>query len=370
MRELWVVVGACGATAAQPAVSSVERCRRGPAQVLCVLGGTLPLVFAAMTGATTIAANAAAAGAEVAPAPAEAAATAAATDAHGGKITIRDDTGATLTLAARPRRIVSLSPGATEMLFAAGAGEWIVATVQGADEPAAAKAIPRIGDSNALNYPRLIELKPDLVVVWEDMTNRLVVDSLRKLELPLYFVRVEGLEDIPNSVRQLGRLIGTSGIANPAAALMEERIAAIGSHQGQGEPLRVFYMLWAEPLYTIGNRHVINDAITRCGGRNIFGDIVFPAPIVEFKTVIERNPDVMLLSAPPITARDWTERWGQYPTIRAVQAQQILPFSDARLERMGPTAIDAVELLCEPLDKARRALEAMPAATAKARAPN
>ena len=125
-----------------------------------------------------------------------------------GALTIVDDTGATLRLTAPAQRIVSLAPGATEMLFAAGAGERIVATVMAADEPAAAKEILRIGDANALNYERLVALQPDMVVVWEDLTNRLVVESLRKLKMPLYFIRVKGLSDIPKSVRQLGRASG------------------------------------------------------------------------------------------------------------------------------------------------------------------
>lgn len=282
-----------------------------------------------------------------------------------GGIAITDGTGATLTLAAPAQRIVSLAPGATEMLFAAGAGDRIVATVMASDEPEAAKKIPRIGDANALNYERLVALKPDAIIVWEDLTNRLVVDSLRKLKLPLYFIRATSLADIPKSVRQLGRLAGTRDVAEKAAKSMDARIAAIGHRKVSGEPLRVFYMIWDEPLYTVGGRHVISDAIARCGGRNIFDDIAFPAPIVEMESVVKRDPDVMLLSAPPITARDWRERWGRYSTIRAVQTRQILTFSDTRLDRMGPTAIDVVEDLCVQLDTARKALAA-PAPTASA----
>ena len=222
--------------------------------------------------------------------------------------TFTDDTGATLTLSSPARRIVSLAPGATEMLFAAGAGGRVVATVMGADEPAAAKALPRIGDANTMNYEKLVALQPDVVVVWEDLTNRLVVDSLRKLKMPLYFIRAKGLADIPRSVRQLGRLAGTTAAADAAAAELERRIAALGRRKVTGEPLRVFYMIWDDPIYTVGGRHVISDAIARCGGRNIFDDIAFPAPIVELESVVKRDPDVMLLSAPPITARDWRER--------------------------------------------------------------
>lgn len=273
-----------------------------------------------------------------------------------GALKITDDTGASLTLRAPPQRIVSLAPGATEMLFAAGAGDRIVATVLAADEPAAAKKILRIGDANALNYERLVALKPEVVVVWEDLTNRLVVDSLRKLKMPLYFIRTQGLADIPKSVRRLGRMAGTEVVAESAAKALDQRIAVIGQRRIKGPPLRVFYMIWDEPIYTVGGRHVISDAIARCGGRNIFDDIAFPAPIVELESVVKRDPDVMLLSAPPITARDWRERWGRFTTIRAVQTRQILEFSDTRLDRMGPTAIDAVESLCGQLDAARKVL--------------
>ncbi|MEZ5458016.1 MAG: helical backbone metal receptor [Steroidobacteraceae bacterium] len=274
-----------------------------------------------------------------------------------GNYEVTDDTGATLRLAGPARRIVSLDARRQEMLFAAGAGERILATSRGSDTPAAAAAIPTIGDANAVNYERLVELKPDVVVVWEHLNNRLVIESLQQqLKMPTYFIRARGLADIPESVRRLGRLAGTADIAERAATGMEARLANVAGRQIEGEPLDVFYMLWAEPLYTVGSRHIIGDAIARCGGRNIFEDIDFPAPIVEIEAVVKRDPDVMLLSAPPITARDWRERWGQFQTIRAVQTGQLLTFGDPRLDRMGPTAIDAVEGLCEMLDKARAAL--------------
>jgi iron complex transport system substrate-binding protein len=339
-------------------MSAVPASRRWPARVVLPLLGALALWGAtaplqAQSPATAKPATATPASAK----PAAAAGSAARpNNAAPGGLTVTDDTGATLTLPAPAQRIVSLAPGATEMLFAAGAGERIVATVLASDEPEAAKKIPRIGDSNALNYERLVALKPDVVIVWEDLTNRLVVDSLRKLKMPLYFIRARGLADIPKSVRQLGRLTGTGAAAEKAAGAMDARIAAIVRRKVTGEPLRVFYMIWDEPLYTVGGRHVISDAIARCGGRNIFDDIAFPAPIVEMESVVKRDPDVMLMSAPPITARDWRERWGRYSTIRAVQTRQVLTYSDTRLDRMGPTAIDAVEGLCEQLDQARAAL--------------
>ena len=271
-------------------------------------------------------------------------------------ITVRDDTGATLRITTPARRIVSLAPGATEMLFAAGAGDRVLATVTGADAPEAAKKIERIGDANALVFDRLIALKPDAVVVWKDLTNELVIDSLvNKLKLNVYYVSVRTLGDIPQSVRRLGVLAGTSSVADQAARSMESKIAALPKKSSSGRrPLDVFFMIWDVPLYTVGSRNVVSDALRHCGARNLYDDIDYPSPIVEFEDIKKRNPDVILMTAPPITARDWRERWARFPSIKAVANKQVLTYSDVRLTRMGPSAIDSVPGLCQQLDRVPR----------------
>jgi len=271
-------------------------------------------------------------------------------------ITIRDDTGATLRLTTPARRIVSLAPGATEMLFAAGAGDRVLATVTGADAPEAAKKIERIGDANALVFDRLIALKPDAVVVWKDLTNELVIDSLvNKLKLNVYYVSVRTLDDIPQSVRRLGVLAGTSTVAEQAARSMEKKIAALPKKSLAGRrSLDVFFMIWDVPLYTVGSRNVVSDALRHCGARNLYDDIDYPSPIVEFEDIKKRNPDVILMTAPPITARDWRERWARFPSIKAVANKQVRTYSDVRLTRMGPSAIDSVPGLCQQLDRVPR----------------
>ncbi|MFM7395573.1 MAG: helical backbone metal receptor [Gammaproteobacteria bacterium] len=271
-------------------------------------------------------------------------------------MTVRDDTGATLRLAAPAKRIVSLAPGATEMLFAAGAGDRVLATVIGSDEPEAAKKIQRIGDANAIVFDRLLALKPDVVVVWKDLANELIIDSLvNKLKLNVYYVSVRSLDDIPRSVQRLGRLAGTSTVAEAAARSMESKISRLPNASASNRrPLEVFFMIWDVPLYTVGSRNVMSDALRRCGARNLYDDVDFPAPIAVFEDIKKRNPDVILMAAPPITARDWRERWSQFPSIKAVANKQVLSYPDVRLTRMGPSAIDAVPGLCEQLNKVPR----------------
>ena len=264
-----------------------------------------------------------------------------------------DDTGAKVTLAGPARRIVSLSAGATELLFAAGAGDRIIATVTGADEPAAARRIERIGDANAIVYPRLQALKPDVVVVWDDLIAEGIVESLVKLRIPIYRVSVRELADLPRTVRRLGALAGTGNAADTAARALEAKVERLPPKPaaqiaaGARPPLRAFFMKWAEPLYTVGSRHVMSDALARCGARNIFDDIDFPVPIVEFEQIRKRDPEVILMAAPPVTARDWRERWAGFPDVDAVAKRQMLAYTDPRLDRMGPSALDAVADLCK-----------------------
>jgi len=264
-----------------------------------------------------------------------------------------DDTGARVPMAGPARRIVSLSPGATELLFSAGAGDRIVATITGADEPAAARRIERIGDANALVFPRLRELKPDVIVVWKDLVAPGILESLAKMKLPVYTVTLRRFEDLPRSVRRLGVLAGTTAAAEKEAGVIERKVAALPPRAAAPKQ-RVYYMMLDSPLYTVGSRHLVDDAILRCGGRNIFDDIDFPAPIVEFKDIRERNPEVIVMTAPPVTARGWRERWQPFKEVAAVRDARVFAFQDPRLDRMGPSAIGAVEGLCATLARGRR----------------
>ena len=126
----------------------------------------------------------------------------------GAASTFVDDTGQSVSLAAPARRIVSLAPSATEMLFAAGAGSQVIATTEFADEPPAARRIPRLGDSAAVDLERVLVLRPDVIVLWPAGTGEAQVQRIATLHLPIYRQQVHALADLPGSVRRLGELAG------------------------------------------------------------------------------------------------------------------------------------------------------------------
>src|SRR5882762_7395042 len=119
-------------------------------------------------------------------------------------LTLYDDTGQRVEAPDSPQRIISLAPGATEMLFAAGAGKRVIATVDFADEPPAAKHVLRIGDVTSVDMERLVALHPDVVVVWPGGGNPAQIEKIVQLGIPIYRQQVNRLADLPGSLRRLG----------------------------------------------------------------------------------------------------------------------------------------------------------------------
>ncbi len=203
---------------------------------------------------------------------------------------LRDDTGEAIALSPAPCRIVSLAPGTTAMLFAAGAGHCMVGTIAHSKEPAEAAKVPVVGDAETLDFEQLIGLRPTVVVVAVDVVQRVRIDRIRALGIPVYQVHVTRLAQMPESLRRLGALAGTEATANREADALAADLAAIDARYRSRAPIRVLYQIWDRPIYTIGGRHVITDALTTCGAVNVFADLETAAPAVTREAVVLRNP--------------------------------------------------------------------------------
>jgi iron complex transport system substrate-binding protein len=266
---------------------------------------------------------------------------------------VRDDSRETVTVSTSECRIVSLAPGTTAMLYAAGAGHCLVGTIAHSDEPAEAAKIPIVGDAETLDFEQLIALRPTAVVVAVDVVQRVRIDRIRALQIPVYQVHVTRLTDMADSVRRLGELAGTEPPARQAAAQLRAELDAIGVRYRGRAPLRVLYQIWDQPIYTIGGRHVITDALELCGATNIFADLQTAAPAVTREAVVLRDPDVIVISSPPQSAGEWTAQWRRFPTLSAVRNGRVLVYADERMDRMGPSVLAAAASLCELIDRAR-----------------
>jgi iron complex transport system substrate-binding protein len=273
--------------------------------------------------------------------------------------TVIDDIGQRVTLPNLPQRIISLAPSATEMLFAAGAGNHLIATVEFSDEPAAAKRVPRIGDVTAVDMERLVALHPDLVVAWPGGGNPAQIEKIAQLGIPIYRQQVNRLADLPGSLRRLGALTSDESTAGQAARALSAELARITREYGGGRraaaPPTVLLEVWNRPIYTVGGGHLMSDALTFCGVRNVFGDLTELGPVISTEAVIARNPDIIVASAPPGEGASWLAEWKRFGSLNAVRTGRLVAFEDQRLNRLGPSVVLATEALCKALLAARGA---------------
>jgi iron complex transport system substrate-binding protein len=273
-----------------------------------------------------------------------------------GALVIEDDEGHRLELAGPARRIVSLAPGATAMLFAAGAGALVVGTSEFSDEPAAARRVPRVGDSHGFDLERVLALQPDVVVVWSGGTAPAEIERLERAGLRIYRHRLARLDQLAPSLERFGALAGTQLQARRAAAefaarldALRRRYAARLAGSGAGAPT-ILLQVWDQPLYTVGGAELLSDVAATCGYRNLYADLSDPGPAVAIESVLARNPDVILaLAGDPTSAAAWARRWQALPLLAAVRAGHVLAWSDPRLSRLGPAMLDATAALCRAL---------------------
>ena len=264
---------------------------------------------------------------------------------------VSDDLGRTVAVVRPPLRIVSLTPGATEMLFAAGAGAQLIATVQYSSEPAAARAVPRIGDVAAIDLERLVALRPQVVIAWPAGGNPAQRAKIAALGIPLYQQQVARLSDLPGSLRRLGVLAGTAAVAESAATALER---TYGAATAVGPRPTVLLQVWNRPIYTVGGRHLMSDALELCGARNLFADLTEPGPIVDTEAVIARNPDIILAAAPRGEGAAWVADWQRFPSLAAVRHHRVVAFENQALSRLGPSVLDATEELCRTIARVSR----------------
>jgi iron complex transport system substrate-binding protein len=263
-----------------------------------------------------------------------------------------DDDGHTLQMSVRMPRIVSLAPGATAMLFAAGAQRQIVGTSDYSNEPEAAQRIERVGDAQSFDLERILALHPDVVVVWSGGTNAAQIDKLERVGLRVYRHRIERLSDIPGSLQRLGELAGTQSEAQAAAAALAARIAALEQRYAARHGGTVLIQVWDHPIYTVGRAELMSDVLRICGYRNLYQDLPDPGPAVSLESVLQRDPDLVLaVGSDQKAADDWAHAWRAFPSLKAVRDGRLIPWTDQRLSRLGPSMVAATESLCSALDR-------------------
>lgn len=260
---------------------------------------------------------------------------------------VTDDAGNTVTLEAPAERVVALAPHIVEMLYAVEAGERLVGVLQGSDYPEAAKQVSRVGSYRGIALEAIMAREPDLVVTWRSGTPRSVVERLKALGVTVYESEPRRLDDVADDLRDLGRLTGHSETARRAAGAFELRLAA--SRQTLSETPRVFYQLGHNPLTTLGDGHIITQAIRHCGGKPLFADRSVLVPEIGREALIEARPEVILSAAP---SDDWQRAWQGQDWLPAVRDGHLYTLDPDPISRPGPRLVEGIEQVCQALERA------------------
>jgi len=278
----------------------------------------------------------------------------AAVTAHA-EIRIVDDSGAAVVLKAPARRIISLAPHTTELLFAAGAGDRIVGTMEYSDYPDAAKTIPRIGNSSLLDMERIVTLKPDLIVVWLHGSSASHLEKLRTLGVPIFHNEPRTLADIPRSLLQFGMLAGTQSEAQRAANAFSSQVASLRARYADKDRVTLFWQVWARPLLTINNRHLINDVVRLCAGRNVFEGLAPLVPSVSVEAVVAADPEAIVTTSTDATAsrEDGLDVWRKFSHMRATSHHNLIVLDADMIHRSSPRILDGAAALCDQLEHVR-----------------
>jgi len=269
-------------------------------------------------------------------------------------LTVIDDSGKGVTLAKPAKRIVSLSPAATELLFAAGGGAHVVGTVEFSDYPPAAAALPRVGNSATLNIEAIAALAPDLIIAWPHGAAQRQMAQLLRLKVPLFVSDPRSLADIASGLETFGRLTDSHSVAAAAARQYRSGIEALRQANSGAAPVRVFLQIWNAPVMTVNDRNLIADALRLCGGRNIFGDAHALAPTVGYEAVVAANPQAIVAIAEPATARVWLKAWERWPSLDAVRYGSRFDLSRQTISVPTPRMLAGVSAMCDRLQQTRR----------------
>lgn len=273
-----------------------------------------------------------------------------------------DDAGRPFVLERPARRVISLAPNLTELVYAVGGGAALVGTVTSSTYPDAARALARVGDHQRFDIERILLLKPDLVLAWHHGNPGRELAQLEAAGLPLYHLEPRRLDDVPRALERVGELLGHADEGRAGAQSLRSEIAELRRRYRGSEPVTVFYQVWSSPLMTLNGEHIVSDVIELCGGRNVFAALPQLVPHLSTESVVVVDPEVMLSAHEDASAGGALKRdasnpafaaWQRYPKLQAVRRNWLYTLPGDLIARQGPRIVDGARAVCAALDQVR-----------------
>lgn len=245
-------------------------------------------------------------------------------------------------------RVVSLAPSMSEIMLELGAESRLVGVLDGGERPAGLAEVPSVGRFGSLNIEALLALKPDLILLSPGSLPDAQRRQLADLGLPMYLGEPHDFAQLAEQFAEIGARVGRAERGRELRRQFLDGMQALRERYRRAQPLAVFYQIWHQPLYSIGGRQIIGEALQVCGARNLFDDLKLPAPQVSVEAVLAREPEVILGGSGAEL-----KHWQAWPQLPAVRLQQVWAVPDKGIERPSFQMLAATEKLCERLARAR-----------------
>lgn len=252
------------------------------------------------------------------------------------------------SFASPPERIISLAPGITEILFAAGLGDRVVGVTSFCDYPEEAKKKPKIGGMSNPSLEAVVRLRPDIVVMTTDGNPAEFQRRLDRLGIRTHVFRSLTIDELPGGIRDMGLALGEEERFTALASGIERTIAEYASRHTRGGG-KILFIISPEPLIVAGPGTAIDDAIRMLGWTNIAGNAQSRYPKFSIETIFRQSPDVIVIGR----MRENMEALSagllkKIDHVRAVKNNRVMYLGDG-LYRLGPRVTEGIAELAEHL---------------------
>jgi iron complex transport system substrate-binding protein len=262
-----------------------------------------------------------------------------------------------------PQRIITLAPHLSELVDAAGGADRLVSVSAFSNLPESVKQLPITSDARSIDLEKMKSLRPDLIIYWRGGTSESQIQSIKKtFNKDVQFIAVEPkkLTDIATDIEKIGKVLGTEQISKKNADALRLKIAELSTKQrnfkqknNSERKVRVFYQVWAQPLMTLNQDHIIGDIIQRCGGEQLFANEKVLVPTVSREAVIKANPEIIFTAVDSTKmSTDWS-MWSSFPQLAATKNKAFIDLDGDIISRPSPRIMHGAEKICAEINKVR-----------------
>lgn len=264
---------------------------------------------------------------------------------------VKDETGRHVRVPQPVRRIISLAPSLTETVFALGAGDKLAADTDYCDYPPEALNKPKVGGTINPSIEAIVALHPDVVLATKSINRRETVLALESLGIATYATDPRTVEEVLASVGRLGAIIGARDAGAPLVAGLKERLEALRQRIHGMAPRRVLFIVWLDPLISVGKDTFLADALHRAGAESVIQSSK-DWPQISLEEIVRLQPEYLVFANSRVesAAKDF-QSLAELPgwrNLEAVQNKRVAIVSDA-VDRPAPRIVDAIEELARQL---------------------